>query len=156
MNLENMCLFSIKSSIGIQRISDNDTDPIFLEVNDFVLCERALTPIGYTCYLSSALLALNSCRRFVLWYIIKEPFAYAEGSFSLELRKFLTQFRMLTQGSHSYKSILKYLHKAKPLLYGHLHVGDEVLGDSLEALQDIFTLCVNEESELLIHQNRLK
>jgi hypothetical protein len=132
MNLENICLFAMKASIGIQK--DNQTDPFYQEVNDFVLCERSLSPIGLTCYLSSALLALNSCRRFVVWYMIKEPFPFPESSFSAELRKFFTEFRMLTHGSHSYKTILQYLHQSKPLLYGHKYVGDEVLGDSLEAL----------------------
>ena len=104
MNLSNICLFATKASIGIQK--ENQTDPFFQEVNDFVLCERSLKPIGLTCYLSSALLALNACRRFVIWYMIKEPFPFAENSFSNELRKFFTEFRMLTNGSHSYKGIL--------------------------------------------------
>jgi hypothetical protein len=134
MNLENMCLFALKSSIGIQKLQTEETDPLYEEVNEFVLCERALEPIGLTCYLSSALLALNACRKFVLWYMIKEPFPFPNNSFSNILRIFLTEFRMLSHGPHSYKPILQFLHTKKPLLYGHLHVGDEVLGDSLESI----------------------
>ena len=58
---------------------DNDlkeADEVFQDINDFVLCEKPLVPIGRTCYISTVLTALNSCRRYVLSYLMRDPFPY--------------------------------------------------------------------------------
>ena len=96
-NLKNLSLFFVKSAVAV-KTSDNDdeqreTEEIYQDINDFVLCEKSLAPIGKTCYLSSVLLALNSCRRYVLSYLMRDPFPFQEDSLSQTFRTFLKEFR---------------------------------------------------------------
>ena len=81
--------------MGIQLLDGPEADPLFQEVEDFVNCERVLAETGKTCYLSCVLLALNACKRFVLCFLMMDPFPHEPKTLSYALRRFMSDFRRL-------------------------------------------------------------
>ena len=53
----------------------------YMEVNDFVMCERSLKSSGSTCYVQAVLHALGMTRRLVLTFLMRDPFPFKSGSF---------------------------------------------------------------------------
>jgi len=153
-NLQNLSLFFVKQAVGARDSQYTDelgqAEEVFHEINDFVLCERTLSPIGKTCYLQSALTALNSCRRFVLSYLMRDPFPFSEDSLSFAVRGFFTDYRQVKGPSHEYDDFLDSLAYFKPEQYED----ESVMGDSLESFLDILNFCIDDEVEVHRAKNR--
>lgn len=93
-NMRNLNLFIIKNCIGIQMM-DAENDPEYMEVNDFVMCERSLKSSGSTCYVQAVLHALGMTRRLVLTFLMRDPFPFKSGSFCQAFKDFLIDQREL-------------------------------------------------------------
>ena len=76
--MNNFDLFVHKVSLGIQQ-NMMEQEPMFMEVNEFVLVERALEDLDETCYIQVALHIMNITRRLVLSFLMRDPlpFKYA-------------------------------------------------------------------------------
>jgi len=126
-------------------------DAHYAALNEFLLCERGLEQRGKTCYLTAVLMALNASRRFVLSYLMSDPLPAPEGAFSHTLREWLADYRKSDEEPESYEALLEALAKTKPM---RQYSDEEQMGDSLEALHDIFTQCIADESEVIRRRHR--
>ena len=72
---KNLDFFIHKTRIGIQAM-EYDHETVFQEVNDFINVERALDSYYNTCYVSVILHLLNFTKRFVLTFLMRDPFPF--------------------------------------------------------------------------------
>ena len=142
--MRNLNLFIIKNCIGIQMM-DVENDPEFMEVNDFVMCERALKNCGSTCYVQSVLHALGMTRRLVLTFLMRDPFPFKAGTFCHVFKDFLIDQRELNTTAQSYEPLLDQLAALKHEPYANR----DLEGDAHEAFYDITAAMIDEESQIL-------
>jgi ubiquitin C-terminal hydrolase len=142
--MRNLNLFIIKNCIGIEMM-DVENDPEYMEVNDFVMCERALKNSGSTCYVQAVLHALGMTRRLVLTFLMRDPFPFKAGSFGQAFKDFLIDQRELEPTAQSYEPLLELLAAVKHEPYANR----DLEGDAHEAFYDITAAMINEESEVL-------
>lgn len=130
-------LFLAKALSGIQRLFYGKFDPFCDEINEFTQCQRSINSkfkkakIGY---LTTLLLAFNSCKSLFLEVIIKDSILFQSKTFVFLLRNFFIEFRRLDSSLFEITDLYKFLLKNQPLI----HQGNVMLGDSTEAMFGIF------------------
>ena len=103
-----MEVFVTKAIIGIQSIKD-EPDSLFSEVQEFMIVERALKDYGQKCYLSVALHIFNYIKRMVLFYLMQDPFPFADNTFSRLMKEYIFEFRKLDFDPYDYNEIVEVL-----------------------------------------------
>ena len=138
--MNNFDLFVHKVSLGIQQ-NMMEQEPMFMEVNEFVLVERALEDLDETCYIQVALHIMNITRRLVLSFLMRDPFPFKPGTFSSTLKDFMFEFRQLDFKQQSIDSVQNHMAEIEPRKYEDT---DEQ-GDSLDAFYSLCNNLINDE-----------
>lgn len=129
-----------------------DYDALYNEVNDFILVERALKQEGFDCFITCPLQLFNITRRTVMSQLMQEPFPHKPDTFMYELKQFMFDYRRMDFEPQSYAGLRGILAVRKPSLYEH----SDQMGDSLEGLQDLFSLIIDDECALIHKQHKDK
>jgi len=114
--MRNLELFILKSIVGIQNLNE-DHDTLFNEINDFITIERGLKNEGQTCYISVIIHVFNFSRRFVLNWLMQDPFPFKSDTFSWMMKSFMYEFRKLDFDAHNFSPLLHILGEAIPDQY---------------------------------------
>lgn len=114
---------------------------MYLEVNEFVLVERALEDYDETCYIQVVLHMMNVTRRLVLSYLMRDPFPFKAGTFSQTLKDFMFEFRQLDFEQQSIEGVVRHMGEIEPKKYEDT---DEQ-GDSLDAFYSLCNNLMNDE-----------
>lgn len=88
---------------------------------------------------------LNSVNRLVIFQLLKDPYLYGEQTVNNSMRSFFTQIRKIDAEKLDFVDILDALTEYKEEQYED----ENLLGDSLEAFDDIVGSMIDEETQAL-------
>lgn len=92
-----------------------------------------------------ALAALNSVNRMVITQLLKDPYIYGDETVQNKMRAFMTQARKIDSEKLDYVDILDVLTEYNEDQYED----EDVLGDAVEAFDDLFSSLMDEETQAL-------